>query len=666
MASGPRQHFIPAALIGEFSRVLKGPGRERSVYVRRRGDGQAKAVRADDVGWRKNYYADSHPMSGWSAETADGAWSIYESNLISALHELRDNPTISAQTYIWTLVPFASAVFTRGLDEELQAEQLRQTVGNRVMINSGRMLNYQRGLGVVASAKWMVYHRRSDLPLILNDRGFVVVRLGQPNDPPAYYIPLSCDSALVLIAGDHAPRVDMESARVQGIVHKDLPAPAVAFNALIAKAAVTEIYGPSAEVLETIEGFEAWPSGESAAPIGGGFLVRAGVSPRRLEGLWRGMVGDLAARHGRLPRVRGMPLFVAINEPMDAGSMAMQAQLSLKAAERGLARGGDVDALHDLGHAEGLVPGITRSWLTRMARHWGASVESSQEQSGSKLQRTPMLVSGTTLQRALLHLATNQFTEAAVEFTALLTAQAGVGATAMELDIGRLMAANSDPQGALIFLHRASASTDPEIALKAHWQLGLVNRQIGDVDAAIRAYGAALDGGTSNLSALAGLNKAELLRAIPDVGQAVVTYRRVIDIADSGASPKAAFNLGTLLFENGDEPGALAAWQQALAFGDREASPLAAVNAAALLLKNGDDAGACAAFQRAIDSNHPDAAPYAAVQLGLIHATANRPDQAAAAFRMAAESGHPHWAAVAAQQIGNLPNPNAPESKTDL
>src|SRR5215469_115461 len=245
MTIGARQHFIPAALIGEFSSHLKGPGRTRPVYVRRRGESTAVARLAGDVAWKRRYYTILEPMGEWSGNAADQAWRIYEPELISALHELRDNPVISAETYLWRLVPFVAGVFTRGLDHELHDREQKRTFGDNLRVanvNYMRMLEFGRLLGVLLLAEWRIYHRRGGLPLILNDRGYMIFRLAERVVGPAYYIPLSCDSALMLMCGGRAPVVDIELERVEGIVHEDLPADSIWFNAGIANAAVTEIY----------------------------------------------------------------------------------------------------------------------------------------------------------------------------------------------------------------------------------------------------------------------------------------------------------------------------------------------------------------------------------------------------------------------------------------
>src|SRR5665213_2879711 len=111
--AGSSHHYLPAGFLGRFSSEAGSTLRERKLSVIQ--EGKVQSIRAEDIGCAPNLYL-LQGSQKLEPDTVDDVWSLYETNLDSAINELC-NPkqkTIPANTWLRVLVPFVTGLFVRG------------------------------------------------------------------------------------------------------------------------------------------------------------------------------------------------------------------------------------------------------------------------------------------------------------------------------------------------------------------------------------------------------------------------------------------------------------------------------------------------------------------------------------------------------------------------
>ncbi len=139
-----------------------------------------------------------------------------------------------------------------------------------------------------------------------------------------------------------------------------------------------------------------------------------------------------------------------------------------------------------------------------------------------------------------------------------------------------------------------------------------------------------------------------------ELDAAVVAYQSAIDSADPEWAPRAAFNLGVLQQDRGELDAAVVAYQSAIDSADRKQAPKAASNLGLLQRDRGEFDAAVVAYQSAIDSADPEWAPRAAFNLGVLQQDRGELDAAVVAYQSAIDSADPEWAPKAAFNLGVL------------
>ncbi len=84
----PRQHLLPAAVIGGFGDTASGTGRDPLVAVRRMGGNKVEVVKANAVGFERGLYTLSNPPPGLDANRIDQVFATVEPHLPAAIASL--------------------------------------------------------------------------------------------------------------------------------------------------------------------------------------------------------------------------------------------------------------------------------------------------------------------------------------------------------------------------------------------------------------------------------------------------------------------------------------------------------------------------------------------------------------------------------------------------
>src|SRR5438045_3616532 len=103
----PRDHYLPASVIGRFSADRTSSARERMVFVVRKGRKAAFLVKAAKIGFVHDLYEMAYPpFVGSDVRTVDQALNGYEPGLPFALDQLCQAAPMEATTWLRTLVPY--------------------------------------------------------------------------------------------------------------------------------------------------------------------------------------------------------------------------------------------------------------------------------------------------------------------------------------------------------------------------------------------------------------------------------------------------------------------------------------------------------------------------------------------------------------------------------
>jgi hypothetical protein len=198
-------------------------------------------------------------------------WTKYEQRLARALDELSATrqgtttgpKTISAKTWLRVLVPFVTSLFVRGEEFSARYEERMARMGVAEFFsdpqhrsdntNMARMIEFQRLLAPVMSARWVVMHTSSDHPVITNELGFTLS--SSRDGSQAIVIPVGQDAILALVPTWPGGRVIMRD-RGTGqwramIDHVKLEADDQRnFNRAMANMAESFLAGPTSDSVE--------------------------------------------------------------------------------------------------------------------------------------------------------------------------------------------------------------------------------------------------------------------------------------------------------------------------------------------------------------------------------------------------------------------------------
>lgn len=171
-------HYLPASFLARFSADIKTePARDRILIVGDKKNNRWFKAPASKVGCVRNLYTlvdyFVHP------DEIDKTWTEYEQKLPISLETLiRRN--IDAETWARVLVPFVACMLVRGPDFKERFNlrfppsyyQKPKNFLSNDNANRARLIELQRLLGFVATAKWFVISTSGKEKLITNDLGY--------------------------------------------------------------------------------------------------------------------------------------------------------------------------------------------------------------------------------------------------------------------------------------------------------------------------------------------------------------------------------------------------------------------------------------------------------------------------------------------------------------
>jgi len=172
------EHYIPASFLALFSSDTKTlPSRNRILVVGDKSNKKTFKSPAGNVGGINNFYTLTNRID--NPNQIDETWSGYENKLTQAIDDLCKG-TIDAETWARILVPFVTCLFVRGPDfnqrfiKRFQGfeETLKEYFIESDNINQARLLELQRLLTSVISAKWILVSVKGAGNLITSDIGY--------------------------------------------------------------------------------------------------------------------------------------------------------------------------------------------------------------------------------------------------------------------------------------------------------------------------------------------------------------------------------------------------------------------------------------------------------------------------------------------------------------
>ncbi len=245
--SGPRQHFLPAAVIGRFA---PGPestsARDRKIWVLRR-NGTITRQSATTVAYQNNLYdADDMLLAGGGRSgklmavplDIDGYWASSEERANPATDALLKNTRGPYPAESWIhLAQYIASIFARSPDFPADHNsRLGHTPGGpldkfltKENVNAVRILENMRVSAAVARARWTILLSPSH-PLIMNDRGATAL-YHIHNDSYGYAVPLRPHLAVALERGpwdkpivwvDNAWRIDIPTYTLDSVEARNL------------------------------------------------------------------------------------------------------------------------------------------------------------------------------------------------------------------------------------------------------------------------------------------------------------------------------------------------------------------------------------------------------------------------------------------------------------
>jgi hypothetical protein len=210
--TGGKQHFLPAAVIGGFGRVVAGGSLRDAKVLWRREWQQSRPTVAESIGYVNKMYRLAAPPLGVSADRVDEFWDHFEKPLPDAIARAAARQETSADRT--TLIQYVAAAGVRHPDFADAVNRWRTERGMPLV--TGDQVHVERvsvltgGLKLVEGLRWRFVHRPPFGPrLVLNDRGWSYV--GQQDRPGrCLWVPLNSEVALLAwlqrgVAGVRSP-----------------------------------------------------------------------------------------------------------------------------------------------------------------------------------------------------------------------------------------------------------------------------------------------------------------------------------------------------------------------------------------------------------------------------------------------------------------------------
>jgi hypothetical protein len=240
----PLDHYLPATYLASFSEdQKKSSRRRRELIVGDLTQGRCFRSIAGNVGAEKDFYI----------EIVDNIWKGYETVLSNSISALIDG-SITAKTWARVLVPFVAGLLVRGPDFNQRFEKRLEWLNKENLAsntNMARVLEFQRLLAPILTAKWKVLSAHSKGSIIINDIGFtpfVSIRTAEYG----IAIPLGLRQVLVLIPFRNRVIAKLsEGSWIPVIQYGNLDADNhFALNKVLAESARRFIFGPNEQIIQ--------------------------------------------------------------------------------------------------------------------------------------------------------------------------------------------------------------------------------------------------------------------------------------------------------------------------------------------------------------------------------------------------------------------------------
>ena len=247
-------------MLALFSDRPTEPLRYAPVNVVRRHVSRSFATTVAKVGWSSDAYECEEPPPSGSHQdySIDALWNGYEPGIADAIRALVADPSsVSGRTWVHCLVPFVAATLVRS------PEFLSRFSRRMLWLEPGSVNEHDNALGaipielsrllaVVMAGTWTVVRPAAGKHFIANDRGWFLIGIDE-RATPGFFVPLT--PAAVLHVRPSYGRELLHSNGLQwmtsGIEQMQFDLTQSEFaNHCIAQAALNEIYGPDAAVLE--------------------------------------------------------------------------------------------------------------------------------------------------------------------------------------------------------------------------------------------------------------------------------------------------------------------------------------------------------------------------------------------------------------------------------
>jgi len=325
----PRDHHLPAAYIGRFSKDPHRPVRTRTVWIADKRSNRIFATQASRICAVNDLYttpggallrAEGEPVSYDDTRVVDRAWVHYEASLYEAIDDLVAG-TLDAQRWASVLVEFVAALLVRGPDfDERLRRRFTASPGSRFLsilaerpdnTNLVRLMELQRLRPSLISAMWTVLATTGKLPQFTNDLGFVAYQ-DTNSASRGIVVPLDTYHALTIrptsqrhvvataINGTWRPRIAY--ARVDEAQQRLL-------LSCVARSAQRFVIGPSEA---SMRGY--WVQEHRSPPVPEPGLL--GFLPPAMSRHYELLFARLATELSRAPRANGEELYVDLQRNM--------------------------------------------------------------------------------------------------------------------------------------------------------------------------------------------------------------------------------------------------------------------------------------------------------------------------------------------------------------
>lgn len=191
MSSGKKQHFVPAALIGQFTFENKHTVtklRDRKVYVKFRKSSSIKELKPSDFLKEKNIYSIQHESNGLNKNSIDNIWNIVEPILPTMIKRLNSSyakSTLSPALFIYfseffTQLLVRNPSFTKNFNDRVKSildyDSLEKegSFSAKDNTNAARIFEIQRLRPLFLYADISLFKPSKNTYFINNDIGYVI------------------------------------------------------------------------------------------------------------------------------------------------------------------------------------------------------------------------------------------------------------------------------------------------------------------------------------------------------------------------------------------------------------------------------------------------------------------------------------------------------------